>query len=107
MVYLQGTRRGFFMRHKFGMSYWNMAFALDTMAMACAYFHFQETHRDSGNERVSEISAGLLYTMLTLASAANAILLVNTLTAVVRRKLFTPDEKWGMFALERLAGRGN
>ena len=77
------------------MSYWVFTFPLDTLAVACSFFHFQNSNRLSGDERHSQFSEGILYTSLALAGAANGVIFVHTLVALARRKVFTPEEKWG------------
>jgi len=79
----------FFGRDPFSMSYWSECFAFGMLAACAALFYTTNGYR----------SMKILMLMaLAVALVANGLALLHTLTAIRRRKAFTPTPKWGPLA---------
>jgi hemerythrin-like domain-containing protein len=84
----------FFWRDKFGMMYWIECFALGTLA-ACAALYYHLTGY--------EVSKVLMIIFLVIATIANALALLHTISSLVhRRVVFTPEVKWGPLSFMKL-----
>lgn len=84
-------------RDPFSMEYWSECFAFGMLA-ACGALVY-------GTNGFQTIKI-LMLVALTVASAANSLALLHTLTAIRRRKAFTPTPKWGPLAFMKCTHAG-
>ena len=84
---------GFFGRDPFSMGYWSECFAFGILAACTALFY---AFTDFQCAKIVMLMA------LTVASVANGLALLHTLSAIRRRKVFTPTPKWGPLSYMKL-----
>ena len=86
--------RQFFGVGMFDMGYWIECFSLDVLAACGALFYAQNGY---------QISQSLQFLFLTLASIANLVCFLHTLSCIARRRgVFTPEVKWGPLSFMKL-----
>jgi len=93
LVLLVGLYRPFFGRIKFDMAYWAAGFPACALAFAVMFYLALFP---------GGLSQGIAVAGLAFASALNAMLLLQTLAAVLRFRVFVPDYKWGPLSFMRL-----
>lgn len=94
LTYAWAPWRQFFGSNKFDGSYWAMTFPLDALAASAAMYY-----------QLSDfpIALVLMVLFLALAALANALCLLHTFSALVKRRgIFTPDEKFGPLSFMKL-----
>ena len=87
----------FFGRDPFSMNYWPVCFALGMLASCAALFYATNGYQ------TMEI---FMLMALTVATGANGLALLHTLTAIRRQKVFTPTPKWGPLAFMKCTHHG-
>ncbi|KXZ47349.1 hypothetical protein GPECTOR_36g72 [Gonium pectorale] len=85
--------RPYFGRLRFDMSYWAAGFPSAAMSMCAIYYNLLKP---------GDLSEAIAYATLFITSWLHANLLMQTLAALVRRQVFTPDYKWGPMSFMRL-----
>eukprot|EP00238_Polyblepharides_amylifera_P009541 CAMPEP_0196572832 /NCGR_PEP_ID=MMETSP1081-20130531/2808_1 /TAXON_ID=36882 /ORGANISM="Pyramimonas amylifera, Strain CCMP720" /LENGTH=910 /DNA_ID=CAMNT_0041890289 /DNA_START=61 /DNA_END=2793 /DNA_ORIENTATION=+ len=83
----------FFGAGKFHMSSWGYGFGLCALTLGASQYH---TINDCATSR------RLLVTALSMSSWACVVLVQSTISALVRRQVFTPENKWGPMSFMRL-----
>ncbi|PNH09480.1 Glutaredoxin-C6 [Tetrabaena socialis] len=83
----------YFGRVRFDMSYWAAGFPSAAMCMCAIYYNALKP---------GDLSEAIAYATLFFTSWLHAILLLQTLTALIRRQVFVPDYKWGPMSFMRL-----
>lgn len=85
--------RPYFARLRWDMSYWAASFPAAAMTMCSMYYN---------SVKPGGLSKGIALTCLFVCSWLTAMLLLHTLTALLKLQVFTPDYKWGPMSFMRL-----
>jgi len=89
---------GFLIKLRFDFSFWALAFPLDILS--CSTMVYFKATRDTKLE--PKFAHGLAYATLALASYANAVLFLNTVFWLLKRRWLRPDVKWAPLSLNKL-----
>ncbi|KAL6074286.1 Glutaredoxin domain-containing protein [Balamuthia mandrillaris] len=76
----------FFGRLKFDMAYWGYTFPIATVSLFTLQYH---------EEKGTNLSQAMAVFGVILISYLVALCFLQTITAVLRRDVFVPDDKWG------------
>jgi glutaredoxin 3 len=87
----------FFGRDFFSMNYWPVCFSFGLLASCAALFYGTNGYRSMEM---------FMLMALTVATGANSLALLHTLTAIRRQKIFTPTPKWGPLAFMKCTHQG-
>lgn len=101
LMLAEGFRRQYFARHKFDMSYWSFVFPLDAFALASAFYHYSIYYKN-GLPHDNHFTEAILYLSLIACSGTTAVCTLLTFTALLRRRIFTPDIKWAPLSFMKL-----
>ena len=83
----------FFGIHKFEMGYWGLVFPLDTVALVT--IQYQMFVKNLLTQVIS-------YFAISIATFVVSMCILHTVMALLRRKIFIPDEKWGPTSFMKL-----
>jgi hypothetical protein len=93
LIFVRLFHQPYFGRMKFDMSYWAAGFPSAALALVSMQYHMLKP---------GGLSAAIAYAFLAVCSYLNTTLLLHTLAGIRRRRIFTPNYKWGPLSFMRL-----
>ncbi|KAJ9446060.1 Glutaredoxin-C1 [Diplonema papillatum] len=92
---------GFVFRLKFDFSYWAVSFTADILAAACVLYQ-QRTETPAGDRRFEQAIGYFAAASVVLACWVNAVLFLQTLFWLSKRRWLRPQYKWGPLSFNKL-----